>query len=90
MAGTPLAAVGTRGDDVLLHHLRPHAEREEDVRRHVLRVIGAGRDDGVALRGIQADGRVDRIVEGVNDVVRRAGMLGLRRRTSCARAPARM
>ena len=42
VTGTPLRTVGPRRDGVLLHHFRPHTERQEDVRRHVLRVIGTG------------------------------------------------
>ena len=40
----PLGAIGTGGDDVLRDHLGPHAERQEDVGGHVLRVRCARRD----------------------------------------------
>src|SRR5204863_9319548 len=42
----------------LRHDLIPHAERQEDVRRHVLRVGGIGRDSGVRPGGRQTQRRM--------------------------------
>ena len=50
-------------------------EGDEDVRRHVLRVTGRRRDAGIRPRGPQPERRVNRIVVGVNQIVRRAGMV---------------
>ena len=56
--------------------LRPHPELQEDVRRHVQRVGRRRRDLGVAPRGRQSQDGVVRVVERVEDVVRRARMVG--------------
>ncbi|MYH27689.1 MAG: hypothetical protein F4137_02300 [Acidobacteria bacterium] len=61
---------GVRRRDVV-----PHPELDEDVRRHVQRVHDTGRDCGEARGRRQRDSRVNRIVEGVNDVVRGARMI---------------
>ena len=55
----------------------PHAELQEDVRRHVQRVRRVGGDLRVAARGAQSQRRVHRIVVGVDEVVQHAGMVGM-------------
>ncbi|MDE2906715.1 MAG: hypothetical protein OXQ28_11595 [Acidobacteriota bacterium] len=57
----------------------PHAELDEDVRRHVQGVGRGGRDFRVRLRGRQGQDRVLRVVEGVNDEMRRARMVRVAR-----------
>ena len=62
-----------RGDGLL-----PEAEAREDVRRHVERVRRRRRDLRVGARGRQRLFRERRVVEGVDHVVRDAGVPGLR------------
>jgi Cupin len=58
--------------------LRPHAKLKEDMRRHVQGVRRRGRDCGVAAGGWQRQDSVIRVIKGVQKIVRRAGMVGLR------------
>ena len=60
---------------IRLHHVVPEPERDEDVRRHVLGVAGRGRDLGIRARGPQPQRRVDGVVIGVNQIVRRARVI---------------
>src|SRR5437016_2279096 len=52
----------------------PHAESKKDVRSHVLRMIGFGRNLRVDARGPQAERSVDRVVVTMNQVVNDARM----------------
>ena len=56
------------------NHIAPPAERQKDMRRHVLRVCSRRCDLRVRKRHRQAKRRVDRIVERVNEVVRGSWM----------------
>ena len=58
--------------------LLPHAVLDEDVRGHVTGMGYGWRDLRELPRRGKCDGCVHRVVEGVDDVVRRAGMLGVR------------
>ena len=73
-----------RGD-----HIVPHAERDEDVRGHVLRVRGVWRDPAVRARGIEAERGVRGIVDGMDQVVRATRMIRMRREKRCARSRTR-
>ena len=61
------------------HRGLPHAEGEEDVRRHVQGVDRRGSDRGVDAGRSHTEGGVHRIVVTVNQVVRGAGMLRILR-----------
>ena len=63
---------------VRVDHVVPHAQRDEDVRGHVLGVSGIGRDAAVCARSVDAERGVRWIVDGVDHVVRRARMIGMR------------
>ena len=60
------------------HGVAPQAELHEDVRGHVQRVLGVGRDLRVAPRRLEPARRERRVVAGVNQVVRAAGMIRVR------------
>ena len=62
------------GAHVRGHHIVPEPHCHEDVRGHVLRVGGVRRDLRVGARGGEPERRVDGVVEGVDDVVRGAGV----------------
>ena len=64
---------GEIGIDVVL----PESQAREDVRRHVNRVGGGGRDAGVFAGRGQSEAGHRGIVAAVNDVVGDAGMVGL-------------
>ncbi len=66
----PCALVG--GRDVV-----PPADLQEDVGRHVERVLGVGSDRGVRARRLEAARSELRIVVGVDQVVGRAGVVGV-------------
>ena len=63
--------------DVLVRDLLPHAVLNENVRGHVDRVRHGRNDLRVKERRVERERRVHRIVEGVNDVVRGPGMVGV-------------
>ena len=75
MVGRPVCPVAPGGELVLRHDFIPHAERQEDVRRHVLRVGGIGRDSGVRPGGRQTQRRMGGVVVAVNQEVCGAGMV---------------
>ena len=62
------------GGDVRCARVGPHAKLYEDVRGHMQRVRGRWRNAGVRARRGKRQRRVIRIVERVNDEVRRARM----------------
>src|SRR5437773_4840118 len=63
-------AVANRdGDFVGLDLVIPHAERKKDVRRHVLRMTGFGRNLRIDARRPQTKRSVDRVVVTMNQVV---------------------
>jgi len=75
-SGLPLAGVlHVPGDLVGRHHVVPHPHGDEDVRRHVLGVGRPGGDPGVGPGGGEPQGGVDRVVEGVDDVVGGSGVV---------------
>jgi hypothetical protein len=59
------------------NQLVPHAEREEDVRRHVLRVTCVGRVARERARSLEASRRVGRVVHSVDKIMRRSGVIGV-------------
>ncbi len=79
VAGQPLPLDPLVGDVpgrfVRRHHLVPHAQRDEDVRGHVLGVAGGGRDRRVGPRRTQPQRRVHRIIVGVDQVMGGARVL---------------
>ena len=73
--------------DVGINRLLPIADAREDMRRHMLRMRGAGRDLGVEPRGLEPLLGDRRIVVKVDQIVRDAGMLRLARRRSAPGSP---
>src|SRR6202008_1684643 len=69
------ACVGTLAIDygdcgfVGFHDVFPHAQSQENMRSHVLRVASFGGKLRVDACGAQAEGRVDGVVVAVNEVV---------------------
>jgi hypothetical protein len=59
---------------VRFYNVLPHAERQKNVRGHVLGVCGVGGYLGINTRRSQAEGRVDGIVIAMNHVMDNAGM----------------
>jgi hypothetical protein len=68
--GGPGGLVG--GDDLV-----PLPELDEDVRRHVERVVRLGGHPGIGAGGAHAERRVGRVVVGVDQVVEHPRMLGV-------------
>ena len=68
---------GGEGGLITFLHIRPHAELHEDVRGHVQRVRRRRRDLRVPACRFQRQDGVLRRVAGVDQVVRRAGMVGI-------------
>ena len=77
MIGRPGSSLRPQGGDVRADCLIPHAQRQEDVAGHVLRVRGARGDLRIRPRGREPQRGVRRIVERVDDVVRRARVIGI-------------
>ena len=75
VAGLPQSDRRIVGGLVRIGDLLPHAVLDEDVRGHVARVGDRGRDAGEAARGRQGERRVHRVVEGVDRVMGRAGVV---------------
>src|SRR5579859_1896660 len=55
--------------DIRGHHVLPHTELDEDVRRHMQGMRRCGRDSSVHARGRERENCMIRIVEGVDDEV---------------------
>ena len=62
---------------VVLRDEVPHAVLDENVRRHVARVRDRRRYLGVAVDRVECQRGMERIVEGVNGVVHRSGMVAV-------------
>ena len=77
MARRPRAPVGSGRGLVGCHRFIPHAHRHEDVAGHVPRMVRAGRDLRVRSSRAKAERGMNRVVEGVDDVVRRARVVGI-------------
>ena len=75
VAGLPEAVGRLVGGIVRAHHLFPHSVLDEDMGGHVEGVGRIGRDLRVAIGSLQGQRRVNRIVEGVDDVVGRPGVV---------------
>ena len=58
-----------------LDFIFPHAKGQENVRGHVLRMTGIGRNLRIDARGAQSERRMDRVIVAMNQVVDHAGMV---------------
>ena len=76
-SGPRMFARCIRGADVGIDRLLPHAEADENVRRHVQGVGRRRRNLRIGVRRVQSERRETRVIEAVNQVMRDPGMIGM-------------